>query len=375
MNRNLVALLYTVTLSASAAADYCNGPWHGPSADRLSIQQYPPAAKVAPAVLRTDLSEGQTTTEPIAALRVFERSRFHLQRPDIPGPPGSVSQRCAPMSMYKELDAATQSVVLKLRQAYIDNRWFLGDANWQHRTTNRPGLLNLLLHAHLYDVFEQDAAAFLRSAKDDPIAAKLFTQTLTAIELNTYPLVVYQERAVPEAAGLTPAEQEGVRRADAMKRRVNALRQEHVAHWLALEKPRFAALLKELNTNEAQKTALMKLDFQTPVALAALEQARDIALPTDRAALFALGTQRAETLEEHGHLRSAAQYYEYARLEDRADAISARAEAQLRTKTDKLAASLKKAAGGLQKTEQQRSDYEDGTAELASELGIDLEDF
>ena len=164
-------------------------------------------------------------------------------------------------------------------------------------------------------------------------------------------------------------------RLPAIAKAIDAVRAEHVAHWLEVEKPRFAKLRKELNSNTAQQAALLQIDTQTPIALAALEQARDVALPEDRSRIYARATQRGETLEAEGHIRAAEQFYRFAQLDARADALAQQADAEQERRSDEVIAELEKAKDQFLKTDAEQAEYEEGTDALADELGIDLDDF
>ncbi|MGI9325098.1 MAG: hypothetical protein ACR2PZ_07755 [Pseudomonadales bacterium] len=380
MTRKLVAMILLSCLATPAVArDYCRTPFDMPSQEGGKRVHYPANAAVAGPILRADLAEGRSSSDPIAALRIYARNFYGLKRTDMPGNSGWVSQRCGPAELYQELNQAAQTAVESVRKTYHDKRWFLSADQWLQQTNQQPGLLNLLLHANLYDAFEEEALAFLRSAKNDPTAAKLFSDTLGTIQFKTWQLTDYQKRSshAEGTLALIPAEQTGLKRLPGIIERINAVRAEHVAYWLKLEEPRFAKLHKELNTNEAQKAALLPFNTsaETPIALAALEQARDVALPENRPALFALGTKRGEVLEADGHLWSAEQYYRFAELEDRADAVEQRLNAQQEARGAKVIAELEKTKDKFLKSESERAAYEEDTDALADELGIDLDDF
>lgn len=375
----LTMLLAATVLPAPAIANQCTEPLrYGPrSGDTVR-----PIAGLANGIIDADLAAASAATDPLQAIAALQKHQFDMAHPELPkDAPTTVFYRvrCAAPDRYEQLNDAIAKRVQANRKGYRDRAWFVGGGygvlNPENPNTERPGLLNLLLMANLYEDFEQEARDFLTAAIGDAEADNHF-DSLAQLAASRQRYLSrwdkdYSSDYAQGGVGLLPAERSGLSVLPGIAERLAPLRDLHVEHWLGKEDATFERLLATA-TNPA---ALINLQLGTATATEQLRLARSVARSKDVARINERAIVRGDTLMKRERFREAAEYYDFADAKPQLARARAQEEARGEARIEKLTRSFEKQRDDMIKTAEEQEAFESDTDALADELGIDLDDF
>jgi hypothetical protein len=362
-----VILLSVVPLAAPAEYDVCRDPVlkYGASDSRETVS---PMIDVAQRILEEDLAAGRAAQDPSTAVAHFVEHYFYMGHPEAVAP--ASYSRCAPAQMYQELSEAVGDVVDSVRDEYRRKHWYIG-------TKESKGLLDMMLLANRYDEFEAEAVRFLRNAKDDPNAAKLFEQTIglgtqRARELEQFQNALdSRSTTLTGGLGLFDFELSGLDKLSGLANRLNAYRDEHVEYWLNKETQSFAAVKR----NPPHASAVIAVVPETAVAMTQLEQAHKVARTDARAPVLAIGEARGDWLFGEQRYSEAKRYFEFAGATGKQTKAAKLSEEKIAELSDQTINKVQEQMKGMIKSKEQKEAFESDTDSLAEELGIDLDDF
>jgi hypothetical protein len=377
----LTTLLAASLLPALAIANQCTEPLRYGPATGDTVR---PIAGLANGIIDTDLAAASRATDPLLAIATLQRHLFDMAHPELPEEApttGFYRVRCADPDRYEQLNGAIGKLVQSNRKAYRNRAWFIGGGygvlDPEAPNAQKPGLLNLLLMANLYEDFEQEARDFLTAAIGDAEADKHF-DTLAQLAASRLRYLSrwdmdYRSDYAQGGVGLLPAERSGLRALQDIEDRLAPLRDLHVKHWLGKEDATFERIL----ASAPNPAALINLQLgaDTATATEQLRLARSVARSKDVARINQRAVARGDGLMKRERFTEAAEYYDFAGAKPQLARARAQEETRGEARIEKFTRGFEKQRDEMMKTADEREAFESDTDALADELGIDLDDF
>ncbi len=376
MKLGLPIALSAALLASTVQANDCFSRGYINASSRV-----PAPVQYADELLQASLAAARQESDAVAAIAKLQEYQFGMWHPDIPrgNPTGYYRVRCGNAALYSELNDAIAQRVEQLKASYRANRQLLGQPQQRTQANGTvgtgAGLLNLLLIANQHEQFEQEAARFLRKAIGDSEARKYFGvvyQIAGARQDHIRSLQeAYSSTYAKPVANLLPVELKALTALQGLPARLDPIRAEHVAYWLAKEEVSYNKILAQAPV----KDALLGLTFELGTANSQLELALGIALPKDQDKIRQHAIKRGDALVALDRHEEASTYYDIAgateKLRQTQQVVAAANQQRLERMRKQSTIDIEK----MKKTSEQRASFEEETDSLAEELGIDLDDF